>query len=206
MEHFLNFLYYELIFMIIALLAWYGLSVMFDTGLTEQLQGVVENPAGVEKLITLAISYVIFLMLFGYQHWLNKYQLGGLKVFYIKEIVYSVAFIVVIASWHAIWDGYDLLVLKTEHEKAILWATHFGTYLLAFVGQIGTSLYGPRGFYVDFEEGNRYNANQSVKAYIVQYSHISLFDVTYFSKKLKDLTRSQSRKNIMNSTDEVNRF
>jgi hypothetical protein len=193
--------------MILALLGWYGLTIMFDTGLTEHLQGVVENPAGVEKLISLAISYVIFVLLFAYQHWLNKHQIGGLKVFYIKEIVYSIGFICVIASWHAIWDGYDLLVLKTEHEMAILIATHFGTFFLVFLGQVGTSLYGPRGLHVSFDEENLNNENQSVKAYIAQYAHITFFDIAYFSKKIKDMVRTQSQQNILNnSTIEVNRF
>jgi hypothetical protein len=184
LDHFANFVYFEFILMFIALFSWFGISVMFLTGLTEGLQGVVDDPAGVELLIALGISYAIFIILFSYQYLVNKFKIGCccIKVWYIKELVYFIAFIGVIITWHAIWDGYDYLVGESPYKLHIYVATHFGTFLVVFFGQVGTSLYGPRGLIVSFDVYTPSNKNQSVKAYLAEYSRMDFFDIKYFSK------------------------
>lgn len=174
----------ELIQMFLSLFAWYGISDLFMTGLPELLS-YHDDPILIGYIVSFIIGYGIFFLLYFYEFALNKFKFNncGLKVFFIKEIVYILSFISVNIVWHFWWDGYDQLIelLDPQTQEYVHWAVHLGCFFILIFLRLGSNLYGPRGIHVSFSEHIKTNTFLTVKEYIKEYSAIKFFEITYLS-------------------------
>ncbi len=194
--------------MLLSLFSWFGINYMFDTGLTERLNEVIDNAYGWEKLISLGICYSIFMAIFVYQYMVNKCPYGCLSVFWISELVYFIAFITLIVVWHVIWDSYDYIIDTYADENDLIKihvSIHVCAYVVVYFSHVGTALNGPRGVNPGepTEAYKSINRHQSVKDYLKQYEHLTFFDIAFVSKKQKDLNAARTRGNIVVSDEQA---
>jgi hypothetical protein len=138
------------------------------------------NAQGAAILASGIIGYGMYLGLLVYQLALNKCKFNCMKVTYLKDFVYLVTFVSVVAVWRFLWDGFDYLVIDTPYQTHIIVGTHVATFLLLFLLQCGTIIYGPGGL---SSSSSLEDADEecSVREYLEVNEKIKFYDIEYFA-------------------------
>ena len=180
-ENFINFVYFEIIEMMIAVFIWKGFWDLSVDGIAHFLDNSMENAELVSLCIAGLIGYGIYFLLIFYEHLVNRYQnLVCLRVKFIKDLVYLVSFLSVVFVWRFYWEGYDYFVLKSEYKTYIIIATHFASLFVLMLLQVGTILYGPGGLNTSYEDESV--DELSGRAYFSINPRLKFFDINFFSK------------------------
>jgi hypothetical protein len=162
--------------MMISVFVWKGFWDLFEQGLTQYLS-VFTNTQVISLIASGLIGYGLYLALFLYQYMINVCKFNCIKVTLMKDFVYVITFVSVVAVWRFLWDGYDYLVLDTTYQAIIIVATHIGSFFLLFFFQLGTLLYGPGG--MSSSSGSEEDC--TVKEYLQVNDRVKFYDIEYFA-------------------------
>lgn len=172
MEHLFHWFYYEQVELMIGVFMWKGFWEFFYF--------LEEN--GMERshslLLSIGIGYGIYFILLIVEYLINKFKpdgFGWLKVSYVRDLVYFVAFIGCVAIWRGLWEGFDYLFYYEDYRDIVIFISHFATFFILMFLKIGTILYTPGGSLpddnTDYEVSLKkyYSANERIKFFHIQY-------------------------------------
>lgn len=194
-----DFFFNEIVDSIISTYVWKGFWDML-LYLTQLFDKHYPNNYEISILTVLAIGFSMYLMIVLYQSFYlstDEFKQANLTLkIFIMESIYFLAFFSIICIWFSIWTLYDKYTLVSNYKFYIVFSTHFLSVIFLSTFRVVNSLYGPATLDMQPEDFQNYNIindstdneeNEYVRRYNndmyhIQYSDLSLFRISYFSK------------------------
>jgi hypothetical protein len=168
--------------------------------LTQFFDKHLPNNYEIAILTVLSIGLMLFFIIVSFQCLYlstDEFKQANLKLkIFIMESIYFLAFFSIICIWFSIWTLYDKYTLVSDYKFYIVFSTHFISVIFLSTFRVVNSLYGPATLDMQPEDFQNYNIinnstdneeNEYVRRYNndmyhIQYSDLSLFRISYFSK------------------------
>lgn len=181
MEPTLNYLYIEIIEMLLNVLIWKGIWDMLERGIMDLFASETITYWFTIKL-TLVVGYFLFFLTFFVHVFIVeeiKRRNRSLKLIAFKSNLlnafYLVCFLSLVALWRTFFSGFDHFVLKHVKRDYFILGSHFLIFFLMYLVGLGPALNGPASF-----DPDDYSINQELEQYFDE-SH-DLIKNSYFRK------------------------